>query len=101
MLAVTLVSYPAIHASGIYCIKNANIGETGCSCVHSHLTYVNNSVYLPANAHILYSQIKHASVINISKGNGLGWNQDNTVMYYVNSFPGRFTQLTTTSKKGQ
>ena len=44
-----------------YCIKNANIRETRCSCGHSHLAYVNSSVivvvYLPAYAHILYSQI--------------------------------------------
>ena len=45
MLAVTLVPHPAIHASGVYCIKNnAIIRETGCSCGHSHLTYVNSSL---------------------------------------------------------
>ena len=75
MLAVTLVPHPAIHASGVYCIKNnAIIRETGCSCGHSHLTYVNSSVivvsvYLAAYAHILYSQIQHASGIDISQGN--------------------------------
>jgi len=94
MLAVILVPYPAIHTSGVYCIKNnAIITETGCSCGHSHLTYVNSSVivvsvYLPAYAHILYSQIQHASGIDISQGNGLGWNLD-TLMYYFDSFPCR------------
>jgi len=38
------------------------------------------SVYLDAYANTLYSQIKHTSGIDISKGNGLGWNLDNTVM---------------------
>ena len=72
-------------------------------------TYANSSVivvsvYLPAYAHllysqvqhayahILYSQVQHASGIDISQGNGLGWNLDTLMHYIILSHAGRSAQ---------